>query len=407
MGMKNFSKEMRAYALKNALEHEGKAVYGAVINGLFNHGLEKKDIKKITPEILKIIKEINSLSIEEQKKQFGSVEELIGHRHEREGLPELENVDRKKGVVTRFAPSPSGPLHVGHALSAMPSSLYVKKYGGKFYVRIEDTNPENIYEKAYKMIKGECEWLFDNVEEYIIQSDRLKVYYKYTEKLIGFGVGYVCECDNEKFKEMIEKQKECPCRKLGRKENLLRWKRMLDAEGYKEEEAVLRFKGNIKDSNPAFRDFPLARINLAEHPRQGKKFRVWPLMNLAVAVDDIEFKTTHAIRGKDHRDNSVRQKMIYSVLKKKFPENLFVGRINFDDFELSTTKTRKAIESGVYSGWDDPRLPFIASLKKRGYKKEAFELMALQRGISEVDKVMTQKDFYELLDKFNSMAGGK
>ncbi len=405
--MKNFSREMSAYALKNALEHGGKAVSGAVINGLFNHGLKKEDIKKIMPEILKTLKKINSFSVEEQKKQFDKVEKLIGHRREREGLPELKNVDRKKGVVTRFAPSPSGPLHAGHVLSAMPSSLYVKKYGGKFYVRIEDTNHENIYENAYKMIKDECEWLFDNVEEYIIQSDRLKIYYKYAKKLIDFGFGYVCDCDNEKFKEMIEKQKECPCRKLNRKDNLLRWKKMLDAKGYEEEEAALRFRGNIKDSNPAFRDFPLARINLAEHPRQKKKFRVWPLMNLAVAVDDIEFKTTHAIRGKDHRDNSVRQKMIYSVLKKKFPESLFIGRINFDDFELSTTKTRKAIESGEYSGWDDSRLPFVASLKKRGYKKEAFELMALQRGISEVDKVISQKDFYELLDRYNDAVGEK
>jgi len=99
---------------------------------------------------------------------------------------------------------------------------------------------------------------------------------------------------------------------------------MLDKKGYEEGEAVLRFKGNINDSNPAFRDFPLARINLAEHPIQKNKYRVWPLMNLSVAVDDIEFKTTHAVRGKDHRDNAERQKLIFKVTAKKLvdPQNV-------------------------------------------------------------------------------------
>jgi len=175
---------------------------------------------------------------------------------------------------------------------------------------------------------------------------------------------------------------------------------MLSEKGFKGGEAVLRFKSGMKDKNPAMRDFPLARINLTKHPRQGNKYRVWPLMNLAVSVDDIEMKMTHIIRAKDHRDNSERQRMIYKVLGKKFPWTAFLGKIKFKDLELSTTKIRKEIENGNYSGWNDPALPTIASLKKR-YKPGAFWKFAEHIGLSETDKVMDKEEFFKLLDAFN------
>ena len=131
------------------------------------------------------------------------------------------------------------------------------------------------------------------------------------------------------------------------------------------------------------------------------KYRVWPLMNLAVSVDDIETGITHIIRGKDHRDNAERQKMIYKILGKKYPWSVFLGRFKFKDFELSKTKIRIAIEEKKYSGWDDPRLPTIVALRKKGYKPQAFWKLAEQIGLSESDKIMDKKDFFELLDNFN------
>ena len=111
-------------------------------------------------------------------------------------------------------------------------------------------------------------------------------------------------------------------------------------------------------------------------------------------------KITHIIRAKDHRDNAKRQEMMFKVLGKKFPWTGFLGRINFKDFELSTTKTRKAIEEGKYSDWDDSRLPTIQNLKKK-YKPQAFWKFAEQIGLSENDKTMEQKEFFTLLDSFN------
>ena len=397
--MEDFEKKTRAYALKNAAAHDGKAMMAPVISSLFNEGLKKSEVGKYSKKISEIIFEVNSLSAEEQEKEFKKLESKISERKTREGLEELP--DAKKGVVMRFAPSPSGPLHIGHALIFSLNYLYVKKYGGKFYVRIEDTNPENIYPKAYKMIEEESKWLSDGKSEIVIQSDRMELYYNYAEKLINKKAVYVCTCSVENFKKFVEEEKDCPCRKLSVKENLERWKKMLDKYGFNEGDAVLRFKSSMKHKNPAMRDFPLARINLTKHPRQGDKYRVWPLMNLAVTVDDIEMKMTHIIRGKDHRDNAERQKMIYEVLNKKFPWTAFLGRINFKDMDLSTTQMRKDIEAKKYKGWDDKRLPTLASLRKQGYKQNAFWKLAEQIGLAENDKVMKREEYFQLLDNFS------
>ena len=173
--------------------------------------------------------------------------------------------------------------------------------------------------------------------------------------------------------------------------------------GFSEGEAVLRFKSNMQNPNPAMRDFPLARINLHQHPLQKNKYRVWPLMNLSVAVDDIEMKITHIIRGKDHADNAKRQEMIYKALgiEKKFPWTFFMGRMKFTDIVLSKRKLNTAIKEGKYKGAEDVRLPTIVSLKKRGYKPDAFAKFAEQRGLTDVDKVISQKDFFEAIEVFN------
>jgi glutamyl-tRNA synthetase len=185
---------------------------------------------------------------------------------------------------------------------------------------------------------------------------------------------------------------------------LYRWEKMLDKKnGYKQGEAVLRFKSELgmQSPNPAMRDFPLARINEKEHPKQKKKYRVWPLMNLVVSVDDIELGMTHIIRGKDHMDNAKRQKMIFDVFGKKFPWVYFMGRVKFNDLILSKRKLNLMIDSGEFSGDDDEKIPTIASLRKRGYKPEAFAKFAEQRGLTEVDKVIDSKEFFSIIDNFN------
>ncbi len=395
--MKNLPQKTQAYALKNAISHEGKAQQGSVMAGLFQEGLKKQDIKKYIKQISEIIQKVNKLSLEEQKKEFEKIKDHTSEREIREGLPELPDV--KKGVVMRIAPSPSGPLHLMHAINLSLNYLYVKKYGGTLYVRIEDTNPETIYPKAYSMIKKEALWLTDKKTKIIIQSERMELYYKYAKKLIQKKSAYVCNCPQEQFREFAKNKQNCPCRKQTEKQNLEKWKLMLNG---KLENVVLRFKSNMKHKNPAMRDFPLARVNKTPHSLQKRKYNVWPLMNLSVSVDDIELKMTHIIRGKDHKDNAERQKMIYKILNKKYPWSAFTGMTNFIDMKFSTRQMRKDIEDKKVSGWDDPELSTVISLKKRGYKPIAFHKFAEHTGsLSEVDKVIKKEDFFEMLDRFN------
>ncbi|MBR9701362.1 hypothetical protein GOV13_00390 [Candidatus Pacearchaeota archaeon] len=398
--MKNLSLKTKAYALKNAIAYGGKAQQGAVISSLFNEGLKKGDVKKYIKKISKVISEVNSMPTTEQEKEFEKLEKTVSKRKVRDGLAELPDV-KKSGVIMRFSPAPSGRLHLGHVRTAAISHLYVKRYGGKFYIRIEDTNPDTIDKTAYKFIKQEMKWLFGGSFETVIQSERMNLYYRYAEKLIKKKAAYVCTCSGDEFRVFVKEKKNCPCRKLDIKENLGRWKKMFDKDGYNVGEAVLRFKSpkGMKHKNPAMRDFPLARINETPHPLQKKKYRVWPLMNLAVTVDDIEMKMTHIVRGKDHMDNAERQKMIYKVLGKKYPWAGFIGRYKFKDVELSKRKIKAGIESGKYSGWDDDKLITVAALKKK-YKPEVFLKFTEHMGTGEVDRILDRKEFFRLLDSF-------
>ena len=261
--------------------------------------------------------------------------------------------------------------------------------------------------RGYKLKEKIAKWLFENKAKIVIQSKRMKIYYAYAKMLLKNGNAYVCTCDGDKFRELVNKNEACPCRGNSVNENLERWKKMLDKKGYKEGEAVLRFKSNLNDKNPAMRDFPLARINTTSHPLQKNKYRIWPLMNLAVAVDDIEMKMTHIVRAKEHRDNAERQKMIYNALGKgkEYPWTAYLGRIHFKDMELSASKITQGIKEKKYKGWDDERLPTVSALKKKGYKPEAFWKFAERIGLSENDKILDRKEFFILLDGFNRDRG--
>ncbi len=400
--IQNIEQKILAYALKNAVDHGGKCQSGAVLAPLFHEGLVKSEVKEVMPRINEVVDRINSLTSDEQKKELEEIEDLISKRKERVGMPELPNV-LETGVIMRYAPAASGYLHLGHASSNCANAMYVKRYGGKFYIRIEDTNPEEVVPDAYEKIKEDCDWLFGNVYEYIIQSDRIETYYKYAQELINSGNAFICTCKKEENSEEVHVRKPCKCRNHSVKENQDGWEKMLDSEGFKEGEAVLRFKSDINNPNPAMIDFPLARINTHKHPRVGDKYKVWPLMNLSVTVDDIEYKMTHIIRGKDHKDNSKRQEMIYEALGKKelFPWTFFMGRYKFTDIELSKRKILGLINDGKFTGREDIRLPTIASLRKRGFQPGAFEKMTEIRGLTEADKVFSKKDYFKLLGDCN------
>src|SRR3989339_651994 len=391
-------------ALLNASEFGGK-INSNVVLGLVlkdNPSL-KKDILKLKTEIELIAKEIEAMSLVEIQKKLKKISPELNTEKKIKAidgpLKPLPDADLGK-VMVRIAPSPSGPLHIGHAYGASLNYEYAKMYKGKFIVRIEDTNPENIYPLAYELIENDANWLTDKgVNQVIIQSSRLGIYYDYAEKLVTLDKAYVCTCNSDEWREKKNLAQACPCRNLKIKENQFRYAKMFN--GYAEGEAVLRLKTDIQDKNPALRDFAILRINEHVHPKCGKEQRVWPLMVFSVAVDDHELGITHVLNGKDHADNAQKERIIMGFLGWKTPVYRHWGRINFEGYKLSTSKTRLAIEQGEYTGWDDIRLPFLAALRKRGYQPGAFRKYALEIGLSLNDKTVTLGEFWKNINSFN------
>src|SRR3989344_3618807 len=249
------------YVLKNAFDFKGKAnskvVLGAVLR---ENSALKSDVPTLLKEIEKRIKEVEKMTLAEVEAKLGKINPTLLMEQKEETvegpLKALPKAEVGK-VTVRIAPSPSGPLHIGHAYGTSLNYEYAKMYKGKLILRIEDTNAENIYPQAYELIERDVKWMTENsVEEVFVQSSRLGKYY------------------------------------------------------YAEGEAVLRLKTDIKDKNPAMRDLAIMRIVEHVHPKTGKEQRVWPLMIFSVAVDDHDMGITHVLNGKDHADNAIKEQMI-------------------------------------------------------------------------------------------------
>ena len=396
------------HILKNAFDFKGKINTKFVLGIVLKENISlKENVPAVLQEIELRAREVAALTPQQIMKELQkAAPELLRETKEPKNGEEMEGLlkplpNAKKGkVVVRIAPSPSGPLHIGHAYGASLNYEYAKMYQGKLILRIEDTNPENIYPPAYEMIEQDVRWLTENnVAEVVTQSSRLGIYYDYAEKLIGKEKVYVCTCDADLWREMKNNGTACPCRTLPVKENQLRYAKMFN--GYAEGEAVLRLKTDIKHKNPAMRDFGIMRIIEHVHPKTGKEQRVWPLMVFSVAIDDHEMGITHVLNGKDHTDNAMKEKTIMDYFGWKSPEYKHWGRINFEGFKMSTSQTRLAIEQNEYEGWDDIRLPFLPALCRRGYQPEAFRKFALEMGLSLTDKTVSKEEFWKMVNAFN------
>ena len=394
--------DIRKTALLNAIKHEGKAQTGSVIGKTLG---EKPDlrskIKEISTLVNKIVKEVNTLSFDEQKSivEENWPEALVKEKVEKEKhLPPLPNVDKYRQVVTRFSPNPDCVLHLGSARAIILCHEYVHMYKGKFVLRFEDTDPKikRPLLEFYDRIREDLAWLGCKPNEEHIQSDRIPIYYEYAENLLKAGNAYVCTCQPEIFREKALASKSCDCRSLPIEEHLARWHRMQQG-GYSEGEAVLRVKTDLNHPNPAVRDWPAARVidtKKYPHPRVGDKYHVWPLYNLACGIDDHLLGVTHIIRGKEHLTNQVRQEYMYKHLGWKYPEAIHYGRLKITGAYLSKSKIVQGIREGMFKDWDDPRLATFAALRRRGITPEAIKKMIIDIGPKTQDLILSWENLY-------------
>jgi len=385
----------KKHALINAVEHKGKASVQAVLNRSVAEKPELKTrIKEIIRAIQKVVKEVNALSLEEQEKMI----EELGIELERkikEGLPELKNAEVGR-VVMRLAPFPSGPLHLGNARMVILNDEYVKKYKGKLLLVFDDTigsAEKGILPEAYQMIEEGLKWLGVEFHEKVYKSDRLEIFYKYGREIIEKGFAYVCTCSEKEIRENRKNGIECLCRRRSVQENLDLWEKMLEGK-FKEGEATVRIKTDMKHPNPAFRDRVLFRISEREHPRVGKKYKVWPMLEFSWAVDDWLLGVTHILRGKQLVIEDVMEEFIWEKMGWPKKEFIHYGMLKVEEAILSKSETRKMIERGVISGWEDPRTWSLQSLKKRGFQPESIRKFIIKMGLSEADVTVPLEILY-------------
>jgi len=377
------------YCLQNAVFYAGKANPGAVLGKVLAERPELKEkIGEVRKEIAAAIARINKLSLDEQRAKLEELApELLERKEKPQGLPELRGAVMGK-VVTRFAPAPTGPLHLSHLLrAAFLSYLYAKRYRGRFILRFEDTDPKRVELRFYKWIQEDLERSGIKPDRVVVESDHMGVCYKHAEELLRSGKAYVCTCPAEAFRELKKKKQACICRDKSKEANLVDWKKMLKG-GFGEGEAVVRLKTDMADPNPVLRDPPLLRIVEGKHPRVGKKYRVWPLYNFVCPIEDHLSSISHVFRAKEHEHNTAVQAKVYQAFGWEQPVTINFGMIYFSGEKLHTRDIKEMIKAGKVSGWDDPKLPTVRALLRRGFQPEAFREMAITTGLTKTDIVV-------------------
>lgn len=394
---------VQKFALQNAYKHGSVPQAGAVTGKLLGtHPELKPHAKELMPIIQRVLSDIGKMSQEEIKSNLQSIapeliDELYVKKEARKGLPELDisNVKPGQKVTLRIAPNPNGPPSLGNARGIIVNYEYARMYDGVFLMRFDDTDPsiKKPMIEAYQWYVEQAKWLGCPPDKVVIASDRIPLYYEYAEKLIAMGHAYVCFCEQEVFKDLKDAGKPCPHRNASPEENMANWKRML--AGDFEEKVVLRIKTDIAHKDPALRDWVAFRIVREEHPRTGSQYLVWPMLDFESAMEDHFLGVTHIIRGKDLIKTAHKQRYVYDYLGWEYPKVYHWGRVRLLGFgKFSTSVMKKGIQDGEYSGWDDPRLPTVAALKRRGIDPEAIRNVMISMGVTETDIEFSMDTLY-------------
>ena len=392
-------KLVRVIALKNAIDHGGKAQLDAVMSKLLGSRPDlRTSIKILVPEIKAQVAAVNAMALSEQKMLLEEIApgELESKKQIREKppLPPLEGAVAGK-VVTRFPPEPNGYPHIGHAKAAIIDEEYARMYDGRLILRFDDTNPVKEKLEYYEAIADGLMWLGVRPDLVKNTSDDISVLHEYGKKLVESGGAYVCTCSQNKIHDLRAKGLPCDCRRDDI-DVIERLGRLFDGS-YVRNEAIIRFKGDMSDSNTAMRDPTLFRIIEGEHPKIGNKVRVWPTYDFAAPIEDSLDGVTHAMRTKEYE---LRNELYFAILDRlglRKPIMIEFSRLEFEGMPVSKRKIRPLIENGTIKSWDDPRLPTLSAFKRRGFVPEAIRKFVLSLGIT----LAETKPPFEALEAFN------
>lgn len=303
--------------------------------------------------------------------------------------------DQKYGdkVYTRFPPEPNGYLHIGHAKSICLNFSTAEKYNGKCNLRYDDTNPVKEDMEYVKSIEEDVKWLGFNWDKRLWASDYFDEMYESAVILIKKGKAYVDDLTAEEIKEyrgtLKEPGKESPYRNRSVEENLQLFEEM-KAGKYKDGEKVLRAKIDMSSPNINMRDPVIYRIAHATHHNTGDKWCIYPMYDFAHPIEDAIEGITHSICTLEFEDHRPLYEWTLNEVGKwpTPPQQIEFARLNITNMIMSKRHLKKLVDEGIVDGWDDPRMPTIAGIRRRGYTPEAVRDFCERIGVAKSNSLV-------------------
>lgn len=373
---------IRQLVLENAVKYKGKAdkkfVFGSALANIPEYRTKQTELHEILD---KLVAEINALDIDTQKSELEKLNPNFFDKREKEERNIFAFLNIKEGdkVISAFPPSPEKYYHIGHAKAILLNYLLSQKYKGKFYLRFEDTNPENVLPEFYNIMLEDIGWLGVKWDQVQYASDYMDLFISSAEKLIKEGKAYMCFCSAEVASEKRNKKEECACRNHTIEENLKFWKEL---PNYPEGKAVLRLKIDMAHKNTRMRDPTIFRRIDKPHPRIGSKYNIYPMYDFQNPVMDGYFNITHRFRTVEFEMASELHHYIRKTLGLYDTYTYEFSRFNLEGMESSGRVIREKVNSGELIGWDDPSLPTLRALKRRGFTPEAIKQLVIESGIT-------------------------
>ena len=295
-------------------------------------------------------------------------------------------------VHTRFPPEPNGYLHIGHAKSIWLNFEIAAQYGGLCNLRFDDTNPAKEEQEYIDAITEDVRWLgYDWGDRLYFASDYFDQLYDMAVELIRIGRAYVDELSTDEIREyrgtLTAPGVESPYRNRPIAENLALFEKMRDG-GFKEGEAVLRAKIDMTSGNINLRDPVMYRILDARHPRTGDKWKIYPMYDFAHGQSDSIEEITHSICTLEYEDHRPLYDWYLDNIEIFHPQQIEFARLNLSHTVLSKRKLIRLVQEGHVRGWDDPRMPTIAGLRRRGYTPDAIRDFCDEIGVGKVKGVV-------------------
>lgn len=293
---------------------------------------------------------------------------------------------KHKQIITRFPPEPNGHLHIGHARALTINFELASLFGGKTYLRFDDTNPESEDIKYVNSIIEDVKWLGFIPDEIFYASDYFQEMYERAVLLIERGLAYV---DNQTAEEIsatrgtiVTPGVNSPYRDRSVEENLKLFEEMKKGK-YKVGEMVLRAKIDMASPNMNMRDPVIYRISYEPHYRTGNDWCIYPLYDFAHPIEDAIEGITHSLCSLEFEDHRPLYDWVVRETKmEKIPRQIEFGRLNIENTVMSKRYLKQFVDEGKTTGWDDPRMPTISGLRRRGYTPEAIRDFILQTGLS-------------------------